>query len=273
MIYAASSRHFNAYLTAPTRPAPAEFSSAAKAASDAATAASVAALAAQEASGAPQGVLSAHHIVAEFAGVQVPGPHARFVTQRYMRYAQVNKELSLPPQDEWHTPVGAKADTQSAAIAEEAEGALSQVIASLKPGDLVEIEWVQVALGNGRQIRACQKMERLTADGVAAAEAKYPEVQILGLDSATEALLERAGADPAARSACHNAMQEPALAEALKEMARTGRPPAGTRTTDLRAHALWATLIARGVRLELDCPECEVFGEPAGDPRAPVPIL
>ena len=109
--------------------------------------------------------------------------------------------------------------------------------------------------------------------GVAAAEAKYPEVQILGLDSATEALLERAGADPAARSACHNAMQEPALAEALKEMARTGRPPAGTRTTDLRAHALWATLIARGVRLELDCPECEVFGEPAGDPRAPVPML
>ena len=132
MIYSTTSPHFRTFLAAPAAEARTRRQQQPAAAAAPPPPAPVAL--------APPGVLSAHNVVVEFAGVQVPGPHARFVTQRYLRYALVNREHGLPPQDAWHTPVGGAADRQTAAIAEEADGSLSKVIDSLKPGDRVEIE-------------------------------------------------------------------------------------------------------------------------------------
>ena len=83
------------------------------------------------------GVLSAHSVIAEYMGNRDKenlGLRACFATRRYLRYAQPNKEHGLPAQEEWCTPVGSAADAQTAAMAEEVEGALSAVIDGLVAG-------------------------------------------------------------------------------------------------------------------------------------------
>lgn len=125
-------------------------------------------------------VLSAHSVIAEYQGVR--DNEACFVTKKYMRYAQPDKELGLGPQESWTTPVGVTADAQTAAMAEEAEGSLSAMIDSFVVGDLVELEWLQLLLEGGDQVRACQKLQKFTGllDGGFTADAPFGGVAVGG---------------------------------------------------------------------------------------------
>ena len=83
-------------------------------------------------------VLSAHSTIAKL--VSSTGGIATFGVKHYLRYAQLSIERGDPPQKQWSITIGL-ADAQTARFVDVAEGSINAVIASLKVGSLVALDW------------------------------------------------------------------------------------------------------------------------------------
>lgn len=120
------------------------------------------------------------------------------------------------------------ADAQTARFADEAEGSIAAVVASLEVGSLVALEWLQVAVrSRGAEQQhieyPCQKLEPISTAKEAKLLAANPEVEILGLTSGMEALLRAARSQPEALAALHAAQRHPRAMQALQDVVEKGR--------------------------------------------------
>lgn len=122
--------------------------------------------------------LSAHATLATFAGVE--GGRATFAVARYLRYAPLAGAHAEGPRDAFAFDVS-EADAQTAELADETTSALSAVVASLRVGDDVELEWLQILMpGHPRRVvRQCQKLVAVDAKAKAALVAAFPEPKLL----------------------------------------------------------------------------------------------
>ena len=134
-------------------------------------------------------VLSAHSTIARL--VSSDGGTAVFGVKHYLRYAQLSVDKGDPPQKEWRSTIG-HAEAQTARFADEAEGSIAAVIASLKIGSVVMLDWLQVAVAAGGYVEhPCQKLEPI---GKAAEEkllVASPEVCTLARTLATRTMALR----------------------------------------------------------------------------------
>ena len=121
-------------------------------------------------------VLSAHSTIAKL--VSYVGGTAVFGVKHYLRYAQLSVEKGDPPQKEWVTTIG-QADAQTARFVDEAEGSIGAVIASLKVGSLVALDWLQVGVLGGGVECPCQKLEPIGKATEEKLLAASPEVRAL----------------------------------------------------------------------------------------------
>lgn len=183
-------------------------------------------------------VLSAHSTISTL--VSSADGTAVFKVKHYLRYAQLSIEHGDSPQKEWKISVG-KADAQTARFADETEGSLAAVIASLRIGSLVALDWLQVAVragGTGHVEYPCQKLEPIGKNTEQKLLAAHEEVQILGLTSGMETLLRSARSNPEALTALHAAQKHPPAMKALQDVVQNGRGAVMNYREDARVAAL-----------------------------------
>ena len=166
-------------------------------------------------------VLSAHSTIASL--VSLTRGTAVFGVKHYLRYAQLSLTHGDPPQKEWSIAVG-RAAAQTARFAEEAEGSIAAVVASLELGSPVALDWLQVRSGSRHLVEhPCQKLEPLSRAEEQRLLASHAEVEILGLTSGMEALLKAARGHPGALAALHSAQKHPGALTALQDVVENGR--------------------------------------------------
>jgi len=166
-------------------------------------------------------VLSAHSTIASL--VSLTRGTAVFGVKHYLRYAQLSLTHGDPPQKEWSIAVG-RAAAQTARFAEEAEGSIAAVVASLELGSPVALDWLQVRSGSRHLVEhPCQKLEPLSRAEEQRLLASHAEVEILGLTSGMEALLKAARGHPGALAALHSAQKHPGALAALQDVVENGR--------------------------------------------------
>lgn len=219
MLYAVGSEHYRGYLSSK------------RVLQDSATTASVSAPPANE-------VLSAHSTICTLASTT--GGKAVFQVKHYLRYAQVNVARGDAPQKEWRVAIK-NADAQTAQFADETEGTISAVIASLDVGSLVALDWLQVAVrgrGAERIEYPCQKLEPISATTEERLLATHPEIQILGLTAGMETLLQSARRQPEALAALHAAQKHPRALQALEDVMKNGVGAVSTYSADKQVMAL-----------------------------------
>jgi len=187
-------------------------------------------------------VLSAHSTIAKL--ITSDGSTARFGVKHYLRYAQLSVDRGDPPQKEWVVTLHA-ADAQTARFADEIEGSIAAVIASLEIGSLVALDWLQVAeRSSGTEIveYPCQKLEPIGKAKEEKMLAAHPEVEILGLTIGMEKLLRCARSQPDALAALHAAQKHPRAMQALQDVVDNGLEAGSKYKKDAHVTALLSRL-------------------------------
>jgi len=127
--------------------------------------------------------VSAHAVLAIYEG------DARFRIQRYLRYAHLFPELASGLVKEFALPTHDTMDKQTSILADETSGndTLSNTVAHLDTGALVELEWLQIRVEMDTDVdedrysivEQCQKLNLLSNKARKALEREYPKPQIM----------------------------------------------------------------------------------------------
>ena len=133
-------------------------------------------------------VVSAHSCVAIFrkAPPEAPAGVATFGVARYLKYAHLFPELASGLVKQFHLAVAA-ADAQTSLLADETTASLAAVVAGLRDGDRVELDWLQIRIEMDTTVDAhrfglveqCQKLTVLDAAAEKALVDQYPQPQIM----------------------------------------------------------------------------------------------
>ena len=183
-------------------------------------------------------VLSAHSTISRL--ISSDGGKAVFGVKHYLRYAQLSLDQGDSPQKEWCINLPS-ADAQTARFADDTEGSIAVVIASLRIGALVALDWLQVAVQAGSTQRIehpCQKLEPIGKATEEKLLAEHGEVQILGLTAGMEALLRSARSQPDALAALHAAQKHPRAMQALQDVVENGTAAMSKYSDDKQVAAL-----------------------------------
>jgi hypothetical protein len=131
-------------------------------------------------------VLAAHGTIA--ALTERTELSATFTIIRYLRYAQLQADGG-PPQSTFSIPLKS-ADQQVATLAEEAEGVLTEVIASLNLRERVELDWIQIKLPGvqGELVNQCQNLGSLSTEKEDALRKQFPEPRLMGRKGASSVM-------------------------------------------------------------------------------------
>jgi hypothetical protein len=103
----------------------------------------------------------------------------QFSIVKYLRYALLKTD-GAHPKCSLTIPCGKRAKKQVATLAAETEGVLTEVMADLKLGDRVHLDWIEVKMPDGEVVSQCQSLWRLSAKDEEKLVAQYPEPQIMG---------------------------------------------------------------------------------------------
>jgi len=122
-------------------------------------------------------VMSAHSTIASYDGTS-KDKFAGFTVQRYLRYAFMSKDASRL-QRNFTINIGT-ADAQVEQLTSETEGVLSRVVAGFEVGDRVELDWIEVRLGEGgKVVTQVEMLGKLSKADEERLVQKYPETQMI----------------------------------------------------------------------------------------------